>query len=61
MTTPAQPASPNNQPSPPKAQLDDPAAPGLPCLRSWRGVYLAVLGCFVLWVAVLAALTLIFS
>ncbi len=30
---------------------------GLPWPRTWRGVYLAVLGSFVLWVALLTALT----
>jgi hypothetical protein len=33
---------------------------GLPLLRSWRGVYLFVFGCFVLWVVLLAMLTVIF-
>jgi hypothetical protein len=31
---------------------------GLPGLRTWRGVYLLVFGCFVLWVALLLALTM---
>jgi hypothetical protein len=34
---------------------------GLPLLRSWRGVYLFVLGCFVLWVLLLATLTVIYT
>lgn len=34
---------------------------GLPLLRTWRSVYLFVFGCFVLWVALLAMLTLIYS
>ena len=34
---------------------------GLPGLRTWRGVYVFVFGCFVLWVALLFALTRIFS
>lgn len=42
-----------NQPS------DD--ATGLPGLRSWRAVYLAVLGTFLLWTGLLAALTRAFS
>jgi hypothetical protein len=33
---------------------------GLPLLRTWRGVYLFVLGSFVVWVLLLAALTLTF-
>jgi len=36
-------------------------ATGLPWFRTWRGVYLFVFGCFVLWVALLFALTRIFS
>jgi hypothetical protein len=34
---------------------------GLPWFRTWRGVYVFVIGCFVLWVALLFALTRIFS
>lgn len=34
---------------------------GLPGLRTWRGVYLFVFGCFVLWVLLLLALTLSYS
>jgi hypothetical protein len=34
---------------------------GLPLFRSWKGVYLFVLGSFVFWVALLVALTEIFS
>jgi hypothetical protein len=34
---------------------------GLPWLRTWRGVYLFVFGCFVLWVVLLLALTMSFS
>jgi hypothetical protein len=34
---------------------------GLPWLRSWRGVYLFVFGCFILWVALLLALTVGYS
>jgi hypothetical protein len=34
---------------------------GLPFFRSWRSVYLFVLGSFVLWVALLVALTKFFS
>ena len=34
---------------------------GLPIFRSWKSVYLFVLGSFVLWIALLVALTKIFS
>jgi hypothetical protein len=34
---------------------------GLPFFRSWKSVYLFVLGSFVLWVALLVALTKMFS
>ncbi len=34
---------------------------GLPGLRSWRAVYLAVLGVFAAWVALLLLLTRMFS
>ena len=34
---------------------------GLPLLRSWKAVYLVVLGSFVLWVGLLIALTRMFS
>jgi hypothetical protein len=34
---------------------------GLPFFRSWKSVYLFVLGSFVFWVALLIALTKIFS
>ena len=34
---------------------------GLPLFRSWKSVYLFVLGSFVLWVALLIALTKYFS
>ncbi len=33
----------------------------LPGLRSWRGVYLFVFGCFILWVLLLLALTMSYS
>jgi hypothetical protein len=36
-------------------------ATGLPWFRTWRGVYLFVFGSFVLWVALLLALTLMCS
>jgi len=34
---------------------------GLPGIRTWRGVYVFVIGSFILWVALLFALTVIFS
>ena len=34
---------------------------GVPWLRSWRGVYALVFGCFILWVLLLLALTVSFS
>lgn len=34
---------------------------GLPWLRTWRGVYIFVFGCFVLWVGLLIWLTVVFS
>jgi hypothetical protein len=43
---------------PPVAEAGD---TGLPWFHTWRGVYLFVLGSFVLWVALLFALTRIFS
>jgi len=36
-------------------------ATGLPWPRTWRGVYLLVLGSFVVWVGLLVALTVLFS
>ncbi len=35
--------------------------PGLPGLHTWRAVYLFVIGSFIVWVALLFALTSIFS
>jgi hypothetical protein len=34
---------------------------GLPIFRSWKSVYLFVLGSFILWVGLLVALTEIFA
>ena len=34
---------------------------GLPFFRTWKSVYLFVLGSFVFWVALLIALTMTFS
>jgi len=40
---------------------DNDEATGLPLLRSWKGVYWFVVVTFVLWVALLIALTEAFS
>ena len=42
-------------------QRPDPEPPGLPGFRTWRGVYLFVLGWFVLVVLLLAAFSRLFS
>jgi hypothetical protein len=34
---------------------------GFPGIRTWRGLYVFVFGCFLLWVVLLFALTVIFS
>jgi hypothetical protein len=34
---------------------------GLPGLRTWRGVYIFVFGGFIVWVALLLVLTMIYS
>ncbi|SDS10089.1 hypothetical protein [Opitutus sp. GAS368] len=39
----------------------DDESTGLPGLRSWPAVYVFVLGVFVLWVGLLAALTEVYS
>jgi hypothetical protein len=36
-------------------------ATGLPWPRTWRGVYLFVLGCFCVWLGLLIALTFFYS
>jgi hypothetical protein len=43
---------------PPVPESEDTGFPGI---RTWRGLYFLVFGCFVLWVALLFALTLLFS
>ena len=45
----------------PDPSARDAEDPGLPGLRTWRGVYWFVLGSFVLWVALLIVLTKAFS
>jgi len=46
---------------PPPDQRSDAEAPGVPGVRTWRGVYLLVLGWFVLVVILLAAFSRFFS
>ena len=46
---------------PPPDQRPDAELPGLPGFRTWRGVYLFVLGWFVLVVILLASFSRIFS
>jgi hypothetical protein len=43
------------------AETNNSEATGLPWLHTWRGIYVFVIGCFVLWVVLLFALTKIFS
>jgi hypothetical protein len=52
--------SPDPQRSAPPA-ADEASAPGLPGFRTWRGVYLLVLGCFVALVVLLALFTHAYS
>jgi hypothetical protein len=40
---------------------EDDEMTGLPGLRTWRGVYVFVIGVFALWIGLLTALTLLFS
>ena len=51
---------PPDRPGEPKNRIDEEGT-GLPGFRTWRGVYLVVLGTFVLWVVLLALLTGIYS
>lgn len=46
--------------SPEPAGKDDSETTGLPFLHTWRGVYLFVLGSFILWVLLLVALGVLF-
>jgi hypothetical protein len=46
---------------PPPDQRSDAELPGLPGFRTWRGIYLFVLGWFVLVVILLACFSRIFS
>lgn len=47
----------DEKPTPPAAGVDDESSPGVPLFRSWRGVYLFVLGWFALTVVLLAVFT----
>lgn len=49
---------PENAPAP---SADDSGDTGLPWPRTWRGVYLFVIGSFVVWVGLLIVLTELFS
>ncbi len=51
---------PDSQPSAPPA-AEEASSPGLPGFRTWRGVYLFVLGCFVAVVVLLALFTHAYS
>ena len=48
-------------PSVAEPRVSEAETTGLPWFHSWRGVYVFVFGCFILWVALLFALTRIFS
>jgi hypothetical protein len=44
-----------------EAHDDEAGNTGFPLLRSWKTVYVFVLGCFALWLALLIILTKVFS
>jgi hypothetical protein len=54
---------PGDSPAPPRPDPLPSAnpPPGLPGLHTWRAVYALVLGCFVLWVVLLAIFSRIFA
>ena len=54
---PAAPADPTHPPAQPARD----ESTGLPGFRTWRRVYLFVLGCFVLWVVLLAVFSRVFA
>jgi len=58
--TPSDKTCPQDPPSV-SAETVDGEPIGLPWFRTWRRVYLFVLGVFILWVALLTALTMIFA
>jgi hypothetical protein len=43
------------------ANLDNEQITGLPLIRTWRGVYIAVLAIFITWVLLLTALSRAFT
>ena len=45
----------------PPAPAPESEGTGLPGFRTWKSVYLFVIGCFVLWVGLLVLLTVVFS
>jgi hypothetical protein len=53
--------SPPGEPGLPTSFATESAETGLPVFRTWRGVYLFVLGVLVVWVGLLAALTRMYS
>ena len=59
MNPPARPANPVPPPSLPPPSGDE--EPGLPALHSWPAAYGFVIGCFILWVGLLVALTVTFG
>ncbi|HEU5125639.1 MAG TPA: hypothetical protein VFW05_16420 [Verrucomicrobiae bacterium] len=50
-----------NNSSNPQSPSDDSEPPSLPWFRTWRGVYVFVGACFVLYVVLLTALSRAFS
>lgn len=50
-----------NHPVPHEPPVPESADTGLPLFRTWRGIYILVLGCFVGFVIVLAIFTSVFS
>jgi hypothetical protein len=56
---PSKPTSPD--PQPPSAVDDFGEQTGLRLFRTWRSVYLFVLGSFVLWLALLYGLSVVYS
>lgn len=58
--TPSDNTGPQDAPPVSKEKVDNEAT-GVPWFRTWRRVYLFVLGVFILWVSLLTALTMIFT
>jgi hypothetical protein len=48
-------------PAAPEPSTHEPEETGLPIFRSWKSIYLFVLGSFIFWVVLLVALTEIFA